>query len=144
METLWRWGIGFLVSLLIGHFATAKFVNSLRCYLRLERKLPPEWDDDYKRSNPAWVTGTLERVFFTIAIGCYGPAGSAVIAGMMAWVIGKMVTHWRYIEKGGAKLRMYAVTSLYGCLCSMLFALLGGLICNGKICLNFIPKMWGG
>jgi hypothetical protein len=167
METLLRWGIGFFVSLIIGQFVTRKFVGWQDRYLGFHPQWIRENIDCNQRVIRPWLLGTLERLFFTLLVGFDVPA---VSAGIMTWLLIKTVTNWTRINptrrgfigdrealvnlpqgaaqerdtlQQEAKLRIYAVKSLLGSLVSMLFALLGGLICKGAICINFIPKVLG-
>ena len=143
MEILSRWVIGFVFSLFIGHLLTKKFVNDLRSYIKFDMS----GINVSKRGIPTWVMGTLERLFFTILIGFYVPAAGAAIMG---WLTIKMLTNWNRINvrygdpatgavvdrikiKEEANLRTYALSGLLGSLMSMLFALIGGLICKGAI-----------
>ena len=125
-----RWLIGFAVSLLFGQAATLLFVWCLR--RRLERQHPERTDFPW-RNTPAdvqpWLTGTVERIFFTLAAAFH--VSGAVVA-MIAWVGLKMATDWnRPGGAGGQNPAGGAWTALLGGLVSMLFALLGGVICGG-------------
>ena len=86
MEILSRWVIGFVFSLFIGHLLTKKFVNDLRSYIKFDMS----GINVSEREIPAWVMGTLERLFFTILIGFYVPAAGAAIMG---WLTIKMLTN---------------------------------------------------
>jgi hypothetical protein len=172
METLYRWIIGFVFSLVIGQFATKYFMGWLHSYLGFD----PQWREKNigfgQRLVPSWLMGLLERLFFTILVAF---DVSALSPGIMTWLLIKMASNWnrinpprkdfmepeppkppeppdmlkpiplstdaqneRKILQKEARLRAYAMSSLLGSLVSMLFALLGGLICSGKICSNFI------
>jgi hypothetical protein len=157
MENLLRWSIGFLVSLVIAHFATKNFLGALNSHLGYNEQWVRSNIDFNQPRIPAWLMGTLERLFFTILVAF---DVSAVSAGIMGWLAIKMGTNWNrinprrqkdsWIPSAGstttpeehqqqqtaqqeAMLRMYALASLLGSLVSMLFALIGGLICSGRI-----------
>jgi len=151
METLWRWVIGSVVSLIIGQFVTRTFVDRVRSHF----KISEQWiatNFDFGLPNlPCYLTGTLERVFFTILIAF---DVSGVSTGMMTWLLIKVVSNWNLIypqnrgsikghdsdedqsdkdQRYKAQLRRFAYSGLLGTLMSMLFALIGGLICRGAI-----------
>ena len=143
METLLRWVIGFVFSLVIGHLLTKKFVNDLRLYLKFDMS----GINVAEPKIPAWLMGTLERLLFTILIAF---DVSTVSAGIMGWLAIKMATDWNRVKifygdpgsgsipaslkfKEEAKLRTLAVSGLLGTLVSMIFALIGGLICKKAI-----------
>ena len=123
-----RWVIGLVVSLVAGG-AAAWLV------LRVWRRLPEEGGRG--DGVPAWVMGLGERLFFTLAIAFQVP-GAAV--AMMAWLTVKMLTNWnRPISADGqnaAEVTTHirrAMASLFAGLVSLTFALIGGLICAGRI-----------
>lgn len=153
METFSRWTIGLVVSLLIGHFVTGEFVDLVRSHYRIDEK----WIDenfDYGLPNlPRWVIGPLERLFFTLLVA-FNVSG--VATGMMIWLLVKMVSNWNLLipplvgenrnlktdeekkrekeqDMHRAMLRRYTWSGFLGTLMSLLFALLGGLICGGLI-----------
>lgn len=80
-----------------------------------------------------WITGLIERSFFTILVGFAG-AGSAG-AAMVGWLALKMATNWnnpnRYHSSTVIReaVRRHAFVSLLAGMISMSMALLGGLIC---------------
>lgn len=131
-EPWFRWIIGLVFSLLIGHFIIKFILDRLRAYIKLsKRDLPPA--ERFIRRTPTF-TGILERLFFTILIA-FNVSGAGT--AMMAWVTIKMVSDWNILVVKGdfkaVKQRRYAFTGLLGSVLSMLFALLGGLICSGLI-----------
>lgn len=123
----WRvivpWVIGLIFSIGLG-LVTGCFVNWLR---HTKLGLP-------KRSDtvvPPPLTGSLERLFFTILVGLNVPGFPIA---MMAWLAVKMATNWnRPTPTGGEPrdVRLWSFSGLLGGLVSMLFALLGGFICQG-------------
>ena len=118
-----QWVIGLFVSLVIGGLLASCFVDQSRKYLDIKK--PDE------RGVSPWVTGIIERLFFTVAIA-FNLSGATV--AMIAWIGAKMATDWNRPEEDriGPNARAGAVTGLLGGLISMLFALIGGLICGGK------------
>ncbi len=83
----------------------------------------------FKRTDkevPGWVTGSVERLFFTVLVGL-GVLG--VPALMLVWLGLKMATNWNHPTwKDKPETRAYALSALLGGLVSMLFALIGGLL----------------
>jgi hypothetical protein len=115
-----EWIAGLFVSLVVGHFVTWQFLKDLRKKLGLTpvrgKEVPP------------WITGTIERLFFTVLVG-FGVQGVPV--AMMGWIGLKLASNWNYPNiAGGVDVRAFAMTALLGGLVSMLFAYLGGLICT--------------
>jgi hypothetical protein len=76
------------------------------------------------------LTGIFERIFFTILVAFQVTGtGSAAIA----WIAVKMAVGWGKIKEGNTGNRALAFTGLLSSLTSMIFAIIGGLICNGAI-----------
>jgi hypothetical protein len=125
-----RWLIGLAVSLVVGQAATWGFVWCLR--RRLERlhseREPAPWHVA-PADVPPWLTGSLERLFFTVAVGF---DVSGFVVAMVAWIAIKMGTDWNRPHGGGHD-PAGAWTALLGGFMSMFFALIGGLICRGAI-----------
>lgn len=76
------------------------------------------------------MIGVVERLFFTVGAVFVPP--SAIVPAMVAWVGVKMASGWnlepdRKIEKRDR------IAALAEGLASMFFALVGGLIVNGRI-----------
>ncbi len=109
--SIWSWLFGLIVSLGIGSYATPKFLDWLR-----EGKAEARPD-----VVPRWITGMLERGFFTVAIAFNVP-GSAI--AMMAWLGAKMAANWSRQTQDP----LVGVSALLSGLLSMFFALIGGLI----------------
>lgn len=126
---------------------TKKFLKKLRLYVGCPDAV---WDDFLKKQPeqtdqvqgdaiekfdlkfvPPALQGVIERLLFTIFVAF---DLSATAAAMMAWLAVKMVT---YINRGDlpkhAITRQRAMTALLGGMVSMLFALVGGLLCRLKI-----------
>lgn len=129
MDTLSHpeWIVGLFVSLVLGAAAVEIGLRLLRYMIRVgdKRSLP-------HASNvtgvPGWLTGIVERLFFTILIG-FGVQG--VPAAMMVWIGLKLTTNWNHPrwKDTPEEWTVFAFTALLAGLMSMLFAALGGLIC---------------
>jgi hypothetical protein len=73
----------------------------------------------------------VERLFFTVLVGLEVPGAPAAMIG---WLALKLATDWNHPDwKEKAAAREFAASALLGGLVSMLFALIGGLICAGKL-----------
>lgn len=118
----WILGLGF--SLVVGHFAVELFLRQLRKYMALGEK--PALPDPLKRV-PPWLTGGLERLFFTFLVA-FGVSGTP--AAMVGWLALKLATNWNHPDfKDSAQARAFAFSGLVAGLLSMLMAFLGGKIC---------------
>jgi hypothetical protein len=133
-QTLWSWLIGLGgVSLILGSLVTWGVWKGLHSFYEdtVERK---GWDVEKSKIEKIprypFITGILERVMFTLLIAFQVPG---VGGGIFAWVGIKMVTGWGRVSGGETPYRMLAFTGLLSSLTSMLFAVVGGLICNGQI-----------
>ena len=121
---MWQWIIGLLFSIFIGHLVVWLFLKWLELWLD---KTPP--DKGGKRV-PDWITGGVERIFFTVLVG---NEASAVPALMLGWLGLKMATNWNSPVYKDAELRPFAFRGLLAGMISMLFAFLGGLICAREL-----------
>lgn len=124
MDITW-WLIGLGVSVIIGGVVTWLFIIGLERYLRVQKEAETEGD---LRSIPSWLTGAIERLFFTVAVAL-NLSGTAT--AMIGWLTLKMVTNWN--RPGGerdAKHIRGAFIALLAGLVSMLFAAIGGYICR--------------
>ena len=137
MEVFFRWFFGLGVfSLGIGWLATFLFLKVLRGYIEdkaAERKERKRYDEIMAPLDvPSWLVGLTERIFFTILIAFNV---SATSVAMIVWVTAKMVYNWNIVlrEREDITIRSLAASALLGNLVSMLFALIGGLICRGSI-----------
>jgi len=114
-----NWVLGLACSLGIGWLVTHQFL------IRLRRKFDVEKPDEGK-AVPSWLTGLVERLFFTIAIAFHI---SGVPVAMVAWVSIKMATHWNRINTESVPDGRFLVFSgLLAGMVSMFFAMIGGLI----------------
>jgi len=113
------WGLGFTISCGIGHFAVKIFLWWLSNLLDVRR------DDDATRT-PPWLTGLLERCFFTLAVAVNA---AGVVPAMMTWLVLKLAANWQYREnlKDPDKTN-YKFSAIVTGLLSMLFAYIGGLV----------------
>ena len=123
-----EWTFGLLFSLVGGGITTWAFLKILRWWLGVPPK--PRLSDGSK-GVPPWVTGAVERLFFTVLIGFDVPAAPAAMIG---WLALKLATNWNHPDwKEKPNARTFALSALLGGLISMLFAFLGGLICAGTL-----------
>ena len=122
MDTLVRWIVGLFVALAVGGLVTGWFLKSLRSYLKIARPSG--------RDVPNWLIGLSERLFFAVIIA-FNVSGGA--AAMMLWIVLKIIPNWELQVKHGAAHKPLTWSSILASLCSMLFALLGGLIIRGAI-----------
>ena len=121
--------IGFAVSLIGGGISAWLFLIILRWWMHLSKE---KAGDDETRAVPSWLTGVIERLFFTLLV--YFKL-SGVPAAMLIWLTLKMVTNWnsplrKETDKKHTKL---AFTALLAGLISLGFAVFGGLIARGDI-----------
>ena len=148
MEWYYYWILGFTFSLGIGHCFTKWFVNKIRektgCatesdnwknYIKYsvevssldDKKNKLTYNEPVLKDLSPGLQGLIERLFFTIVIAFSIP-GAAV--SIMAWFAVKMITNLNRGDLPPKKIaRMRAFTGLQGALVSMIFALIGGLIC---------------
>ena len=115
------WSIGLAVSLVLGWPITEGFLYGLRKARGFEK--PAE-----EKSVPPWLTGIIERLFFTIAVA-YNVGGS--ITAMILWIAIKLGANWGPDDGRASAFRFRIVSGALGGLVSMLFALVGGLIAGG-------------
>ena len=85
------WAIGIGVSVFVGWAFTWAFLEGLRKWVGYKKKdygYPPV---------PSWLTGMVERLFFTVVVALELP-GSAI--AMIGWLTLKMATNWNKIWTG--------------------------------------------
>ena len=142
------WLFGLFVSIFLGHLVTAFSLVHLRKYLEQREDEWKEFTRDQRfdfyvglefyppidpsdRQVPPLITGTAERLFFTLIVA-FGVSGAAV--AMVAWIALKMVASGsdriRRAAEVNAELLAFEFAGLLGNLSSMFFALVGGLICR--------------
>jgi hypothetical protein len=131
----WFFGLG-IFALGIGWLSTFLLLDVLRSCIKAkaaERKEGKKYDDFIAAGDiPSWLVGLIERTFFTVLVAFNV---SATSVAMIAWVAVKMVYHWNIVwrERETITIRSLALSSLLGNIVSMLFALIGGLICRGSM-----------
>lgn len=83
-----------------------------------------------EKTVPPWLTGLIERLFFTVAVA-FNLTGTA--PAMIGWIAVKMASHWtrQHVEHGPDS-RFLVFSALLAGLVSMFFALLSGLIACGQ------------
>jgi hypothetical protein len=119
-----HWLIGLTFSIVGGCFATWLFLKLLRKAMGLDQK--PK-----SGGVPPWLTGMIERLFFSTLVA-FNVAGIA--AAMIGWIALKLATNWnRDYWKKTPSARLFGFSALLAGLVSMLFAFLGGLICKGDL-----------
>ena len=123
--SLESWILGLLiVSLLLGGVTTWGFLKLLRWYLGITK------DESTEKHVPPWLTGVIERLFFTCVIA-FKLSGVAI--AMIGWITLKMVTNWNRPSTDKDQKTTGAFSALLAGLVSMLFAIIGGLIVNGNL-----------
>jgi hypothetical protein len=119
LETFLQWCSGLVFALGIGHIGVELFLRWLR-----GRK--PE-----RERVPAWLTGLVERFFFTLVVAF--EVGGAATA-MIAWIAAKMLANWNRAGQPATDEQIFgAFSALLAGALSMTFALFGGLIADGRI-----------
>lgn len=117
------WLVGFAVSLLVGGLVTWAFLKVLRNWMRLPAK--PALSDPSRRRVPPWLMGTIERTFFTIAVGANVSGALPTMAG---WIALKLAANWSNAKNNATDPTLWATSALLAGLVSMGFAMVGGLI----------------
>jgi hypothetical protein len=125
---LFGWSVGLIFALGVGGFFVWLFLKVLRSDL----KLPDDNPDLKTRQVPPWLTGLVERFFFTIAVALVMKALPVIITAMVTWLAVKMLANWNRPREETPELTARrargAIAALLGGLLSMLFALVGGLL----------------
>jgi len=122
-----RWISGLYVALIGGHATIQLF------FWYLERTMgqpPKDTDGVYV---PDWLTGLIERTFFTVLIGASGSVTTIwIVPSMFGWIAAKIAANWGRKDTGGDKPytndRAWTIRALLANLISMFFALVGGWI----------------
>jgi hypothetical protein len=128
-----RWIVGFFVSLVLGAAAVSLFVWLLRWWLGIPRKRA-----EGGPGVPTWLTGTVERLFFT-ALVAFEVSGFPT--AMVGWLAVKIASNWNRVgATNDAAARAYAMSALLAGLLSMFFACIGGWICSGDIRPNWLLR----
>jgi hypothetical protein len=123
MDTL-RWTVGLSVSLIFGGIVT-------QFYARKVRDLVSTDDPQYRLLIPTCL-GIVENLFFSIGVAF---EVSGAMTAMVIWMGAKMAAHWgRDAEVGHVhKVATVRFFVLSGTMVSLLFAMIGGLICAGRL-----------
>lgn len=121
-----QWLEGLLFSLVVGGFVVPPFLGVLR-----------EWvgvNSDRRTRVPGWLTGLVERLFFTLVVAF---EMNGAVPAMIGWITLKMVSNWNSPQGGDAKdeatwraLRNNRFSALIAGLVGVAFAMVGGLICK--------------
>ena len=120
-KTIVFWVLGLYISLFLGGFFTTLFRRHI-----ITSDDQSGVDTEEKTDDRAWIFGSLERLFFTLAAAI--SVGGAVI-GMMIWLAMKMITKG-FWQQNGASSEKAAMNYLTVSMVSMVFALIGGLFCR--------------
>lgn len=141
-----NWLIGLFVIFVIGNLTTWIFIKSLRWYTGTDKRIDQKKNREKKRIEsiqenyegniktheeygktysrvPAWIIGTIEQLFFSVAIAF---DISGIVIGMIGWITIKMASHWNLDKE-----KFHATdsfTALMGNMVSMSFALIAGII----------------
>lgn len=113
------WAAGLLLSSVGGHFVVGSFLKKLRHHLKL--------NDATAKRTPQWIAGSIERCFFTIAVGINA---SDALTAMMAWLALKLAANWQMRGDNGDPMTKtnYTFSALMSGLVSMLIAFLTGIL----------------
>ena len=145
-----NWLFGLFVSIFLGHLVTAFSLVHLRKYLEQREdeweeftrdqrfdfyvglEFYPPLPESSERQVPLLITGSAERLFFTLIVA-FNVSGAAI--AMVAWIALKLLASRPYreeraMEEGAATPLAFEFAGLLGNLSSMFFALVGGLICR--------------
>ena len=141
---LWEttWAQSLLLSLGVGGFFTWVCVRAGRRRIRKaietdvfkrglsENAAKQEYDKLFNRlgSVPGWMTGVLERAFFTFAVAVDPPAA---ITAMPVWLALKLAANWQRAQATEHS-RSAAFLAVAVGFVAMGFALLGGLTWRGR------------
>jgi hypothetical protein len=101
------------------------FLRRLSQYLGLssDRKVA----GDLTNRTPQWITGGLERFFFSVAVAVNM---SGVLPAMIAWLAVKLAANWQYREEvqNPAEKANYKFSALIAGFLSMSIAFVSGLL----------------
>ena len=131
---IYRWVIGLLVSLVAGWVIIYLFLFAIRRSIGLGHKPSlggAKLEEGKSPRVPGWVTGIVERLFFTILVAV---DVQGIPTALVAWIGIKLATNWNHPDwRASASTRAFAFSALLAGLLSMLFAFLGGWICSGRL-----------
>ena len=137
MELFARWFFGLgIFALGLGWLCTWLFLKGIRSYIETKATKRNETEIFNEMiaplDVPSWFIGLTERTFFVILVAF---ELSAVAVAMIVWLTVKMLYNGNIFsdDKKNITVRSLAFSALLANLISMLFALIGGLICRGSI-----------
>jgi len=120
------WLLAFSLALIGGGLVTWAFLSISRKLLRLGAKRSAN-----QARVPAWLTGLVERTFFTLLVAFQV---QGVSTAMIGWLAIKLASNWNHPSAPNEKAtRAHAFLALLAGLISLGFAFVGGLICAGHI-----------
>lgn len=120
------WLVGFALSLFGGGVAAWAFL----AFARRVSDAGSKPESGARRVRPV-LTGVVERTFFTFLVA-FNVSGYAT--AMIGWLALKLATNWNHPAwKDSPAIRTHGLLALLAGLISMLFAFIGGSICNGSI-----------
>lgn len=122
--------LGHAVALIGGGIGTPLALNVIRKQQGITEA--PELPKGAPRPVPGWLTGLIERLLFTWLVAL-SVSGTAV--AMIAWLSIKLAAGWNRPEgeMSVAIWRGKASSALLAGVVSMLFALAGGILCQGTL-----------
>jgi len=121
-----RWFVGLLVvSLGIGYLAAWGSLRVLRTRLQLDNGVRP------RHTVASWLTGLTERLLVTVLVG----TGYDIAIPIILYIVIKMIIFWKTTYRGLSNVGERAGTSLVGTAVSLLLAVIGGMVCKGRICI---------
>jgi hypothetical protein len=127
-----RWAVGLFFAVIVGGLVIELFFFILeRCWLGPTPKA--------KNHIPAFITGMVERLFFTVLVG--GSSNPvAVPALMFTWIAAKLAANWKHPKfPPHPKARAFTMRALLAGLLSMMFALIGGWFISGNWAQKTLP-----
>jgi len=118
MDASFAWGLGLAFALGAGHI-TRIFKAELQKKCNIKEPPKSLLGPVEEKFIPGWLTGLIERLFFTILVASnISGTGTA----MVGWITVKMFQKWHGEHKN------YSLLRLLSGMVSMLFALIGGLL----------------
>ena len=119
-----RWAVGLSVALIFGGIVT-------QFYARRIRHLVGDEDHHFRIAIPISL-GIAENLFFTIGVAF---ELSGVMVAMVTWMAAKMAAHWgkKTLDNRVTHIETIRFTVLMGTMVSLLFSMVGGLICAGRL-----------
>ena len=132
MPLIFKWVIGLSLSLIAGHFVSRWFRNFRTQHIKEavndSEAIKKQQKEQISSNLLPKVTGLIERTFFTLIVA-FDVSGGAV--AMIAWLGAKMAVNWnRQSGDNSVVNRALSMTALQTGMVSLLFALIGGLICK--------------